>query len=122
MAAKVTIKKRTKAYNAYMNVVDIQMDSSYPTGGEAITPQQLGLNVIDFVLASPAAGYIAEFDHANSKLKMYTPTAAHVHNENTAASYTQNADTDENTASAADEVANTTDLSAVTVRVVAMGI
>ena len=40
-----------------MNVVDITFDSSYPTGGEAVTPNQLGLNTIDRVLPFP--GYAA---------------------------------------------------------------
>jgi len=78
----VSLLHRRKMGNGYMNVCDITLDSSYPTGGEAITPQQLGLTALDFVLPSPAAGYIFEFDHANSKLKAFTPTvaqASHTH-------------------------------------------
>lgn len=128
MAVIVTLIKRTKFNNLYAAIVDIVFDASYPTGGEPITPQQLGLTTIDFLLPSPAAGYIPEFDHTNLKLKMFTPTnaqVAHSHTENTAASYVQNATSAVGgpvAAAAGGEVANTTDLSAVTVRVLAMGL
>ncbi len=82
MAITVTLKERRRLGNAYMNILDVALDDSYPTGGEAITARQLGLNVVDFVLPSPAAGYIPEFDHSNMKLKMFTPVkiqAAHTH-------------------------------------------
>ena len=160
MAATVTVKKRTKFANLYAVIADITFDSSYPTGGEAVTPQQLGLTTIDFVLPAPAAGYIPEFDHTNLKLKMFAPTiaqAAHTHLQQIQTGATAAADsvsgalaknnagaetalramgTAINTtyeigptqsggvvsAAAATEVANTTDLSAVTVRVLATGL
>lgn len=154
MGATVVVKKRTKFNNLYAVIVDITLDSSYPAGGEAITPQQLGLTTIDFVLPSPAAGYLPEFDHTTKKLKMFTPTTSHAHQQQiktgatAAADSTSGAkivdsaaaetdvvamgtaisttydigDTVDNDASAASEVAATTDLSAVTVRVLAMGL
>jgi hypothetical protein len=82
MPATVSLLHRRKLGNAYMNVADVTFGSSYPTGGESITALQLGLTTIDFVLPSPAGGYIFEFDHTNKKLKAFTPTkaaSAHTH-------------------------------------------
>jgi hypothetical protein len=95
LSAIVTIKKKTKFLNVNAVIADIALDSSYPTGGEAISASQFGLNSIDFVMPSFSAGYDAEYDHANKKLKMFT---------------------------AGSEVTDTTDLSAVTVRVLAIGL
>lgn len=162
MAASVTIKKRFKFGNGFGVVADVTFDDSYPTNGEAIAAAKFGLQSLDFVLPSPASGYIFEFDHANSKLKAFTPVkaqSAHTHvftgeamtkaptlieGEEPAAKLLQNdAGTLKSTdataiplgtpagtnaangaisASAAAEVANNTDLHAVTVRVVAIGI
>ncbi len=82
MAASVSVKKRDKLGSGYNVVADVTFDSSYPTGGEALTAQQFGLSVLNFVLPSPAGGYIFEFDHTNKKLKAFTPVkvqAAHTH-------------------------------------------
>lgn len=152
MAATVTIRKRGKFGNGLIVVADIALDSSYPTGGESITTQKFGLTVLDFVLPSPASGYVFEFDHVNSKLKAFTPTGSHTHKFTTgstaAADATSGAlaevaagtesavrlmgtaiNTDyevvlsgTGTKVAGAEVANATNLSAVTVRVVAIGI
>lgn len=101
MAATVTIRKRTKYLGMYAVIADVALDSSYPTGGEAVTASQFGLQALQFVLPSTAAGYMFEFDHTNGKIKAVAPTSA--------------------AAGAGTEVANTTNLSAVTVRVLAMG-
>ena len=145
MAVVASLKARRKLGNAYMNIVDITLCASYPTNGEAITAKQLGLNAIDFVLPSPAAGYVFEFDHADKKLKAFTPTVQHTHDllltggqaagealqqlasvvGKTAAGNVTAAGGASNiqnkTAAAASEVANGTNLSAVTVRVIAIG-
>lgn len=146
MPASVTIKKRGKFGNGFVVVADVTFDDSYPTGGEALTAQQFGLTVLDFVLPSPASGYLFEFDHANKKLKAFTPTVQHTHDllltggqaagdaiqvnatvvGKTAAGNVTAAGGVSNiqnkTAAAATEVADTTNLSAVTVRVIAIGI
>ena len=128
MSASVALKKKFKFGNGFGVVADVTLDSSYPTGGEALTAQQFGLTTLDFVLCSPSGGYIAEFDHANSKIKVFTPVkvqAAHTHVENAAETYTKDAATAEGgaiAAAAAPEVANTTDLHTVVVRVIAIGI
>ena len=51
-----------------VRIYEVAFDSSYPTGGESLTPAMFGLNTIDFLLAEPAGGYTFEYDHANSKL------------------------------------------------------
>lgn len=82
MAATVTVKKKTKLMGLFAVIADITFDSSYPTGGESLTANQFGLNTLDFVLPAPAGGYVLEFDHANSKLKAFTPVnaqSAHSH-------------------------------------------
>jgi len=50
-------------------------DSSYPTGGEAITAATFGLKTIDFLLALPSAGYVFEWDSTNSKIKAFRTEA-----------------------------------------------
>lgn len=87
------------AGNVRMAVRDITFDSSYPTGGEALSASDFGMQVI---LASiptvrtAGTGSVTAVQHdiENGKLLAYTAAA---------------------------QVANTTDLSAVTVRVIAFG-
>lgn len=52
-------------------VTEITMDSSYPTGGEAVTAAQLGLATVDVALCSTNTGHIAQYDKANAKIKLY---------------------------------------------------
>jgi hypothetical protein len=148
----VKIKKRSLIGNLRSTIAEVTFDSTYPTGGEEINPQSLGIHGLDFVLATPSDGYLVEFDHATNKLKVLTPTnasaghahtftgdalVAHSHTENTASAYTQNATTatvsggtpsgaissdGSIVASPANEVANGTNLSTLTVRVIAIGI
>lgn len=103
MAAVVTVRQRRKLSNGFAIIADVAMDNSYPTGGEAVTTGQFGLEVFDFVLGAPSGGYVPEFDHANKKLKVF-----YGDNNNVADGPLI-------------EVPNTTDLAAVTFRVVAFG-
>lgn len=146
MAVTVTQKARHKFGNGYQIVSDVVLDNSYPTGGEAITAQQFGLTVLEFVLPSPSGGYLFEFDHTNSKLKAFNPRAAIAntlavttpalsHAAGATAVTSSAATVPDHAAGAActvtgvagvaagpgAEVANATDLSAVTVRVIAIG-
>lgn len=135
MALTVTVQKRFKFGNGYGVVADVQFDNSYPTGGESLTKDSFSLNNIDFVLPSTAAGYMFEYDHTNSKLKALTPRAAisgtlaaTVNTGATAVTSTAAngaiitlTGTPAVAAGAGAEVANATDLSAVTVRVIAVG-
>ncbi len=81
--------------NKRANFVDVDFDASYPTGGEALTPGDFGLTVIEMMIIAPNAGYVFEYDVANEKLKAFW------------------VDTTVDGAALA-EVANTTDLSGVT--------
>lgn len=76
MAATVAVKQRTKFAGLFAVIADVTFDDEYPTNGEALTPNQFGLNTFSFVLPAPAAGYNFEFDHANKKLKAYVPVNA----------------------------------------------
>ena len=79
----------------------ILFDSSYATGGEALTPTTLGLEQIHIMLTSSEDnGYVAEYDYSGEKLVLYEAGAD---------------------GAALDEVANTTDVSAVYVRIIAYG-
>lgn len=83
--------------------VTVAFDSSYPTGGESLTAANLGLAGIVHVQAGSAGGYVFEYDHTNKKLKAFMG--------------------DNNNAADGPliEVADTTDLSAVTCRAVVYG-
>ena len=79
----------------------IQFDSSYPTNGESLTATDLGLESIHIVIIdTESSGYLAQYDYTNSKVEVYEAGAD---------------------AAALDEVANTTDLSALYIRVLALG-
>lgn len=103
MALTVTSIDKTKAGRLRLNIVKVTFDSSYPTGGEALTAAQLGLNKVVHVAPAPASGYVGEYDLTNSKLKAYYG--------------------DNNNASDGPliEVPNTTDLSAVVMYLVVIG-
>lgn len=81
--------------NLRRNIMDITFDSSYATGGESLTPAMLGLVRVDKFNAQEVGGRTFPYDRSTQKLQAYASTT---------------------------EVANTTDLSAVTVRVEALGI
>ena len=88
-----------------ISVSNITMDASYPTGGEAITANQLGLSRITSVIpAASTTGYVPAWDQANSKLEVFY------------GDYSATVD------GVLSEVAATTDLSAVTFTVIAFGV
>lgn len=103
MALTVTSLEKAKLSRLRLNVVRVTFDSSYPTGGESLTAAQLGLNKVTVVIPLTASGYVGEYDLTNSKLKAFYG--------------------DNNNASDGPlvEVANTTDLSAVTMNLVVIG-
>ncbi len=65
MALTIANFKAVKFSNLRGGIADITFGDSYPTGGEALTPGQLGLSVIDFLVAENAGGYLFEYDRAN---------------------------------------------------------
>lgn len=54
----------------------IDFDASYPTGGEAIS---LPLSEVNGMLIENKAGYSFEYDRVNKKVKAFTPTVQHTH-------------------------------------------
>ena len=76
-------------------------DSSYASGGEALTATTLGMEQIHFVaLSMENSGYVPQYDYTNEKIALYEAGAD---------------------GAILDEVANTTDVSAVVVRVLVFG-
>ena len=51
---------------------DVAFDASYPTGGEALTPGQVGLQVIESAVIEPKGGYLFEWDHTAKKVKVFS--------------------------------------------------
>jgi hypothetical protein len=53
----------------------VAFDSSYPTGGEAVTASNFGLNRLDVlhIAGATALGNLAVWDGTNSKIKVFCP-------------------------------------------------
>ena len=122
MALTVTTSEQGIMGNKRTVLGSITFDASYPTGGESFDKANIGLVQLDRLMVDPTGGYLFEWDATNAKIKVRQATAAHSHTENTAAAYTQNASTAASTAAVAGEVANATDLSAVTTTFFAIGV
>lgn len=95
MAVTVSILGRDKTAQRKVVHGTVSLDNSYPTNGEPCAMVVLGLGQIDYIEFSNGNGYTAQYDYTNQKIVMY--------------------------ASAATEVTNTTDLSAITLRYRAVG-
>lgn len=86
--------------------VDITADSSYPntgtfsTSGYSLTPAQLGLSEILYIDCGSLNGYVVHYDYANQRLHFFVSAAS---------------------GSKFAEVANLTNLSTVTGRLIAIG-
>lgn len=54
-------------------LAEVTFDSSYPTGGEAVTANQFKLGTILHMdcQVAPATGVVASFDRANLKIKLF---------------------------------------------------
>lgn len=103
MALTVAIRSRDKSGRRFTVTADVTFDNSYAAGGKALTPQTLGLSVIERLNAESAGGYQFLYDRSAQKLKAYQFDYAAA------------------AAGPAVEVAANTDLSAVTTRVAAVG-
>lgn len=111
----------------------VTFDSSYPTGGEILSPSMVGLEQIDSVLCNSATSggrtVVPVLASGVWKLKVLVPgavtIASHAHVENTDAIYTQSASTAGTvataTAAVAAELANTTNIATETVLVSVTG-
>lgn len=94
MALSITRDTELVAAPALITVALVDFDASYPTGGEVLGKDALGVRgkVID-VMIMPRLGYIFEYDKANDKIKVFVET--------------------DTIATALTEVANAVDLSAL---------
>lgn len=88
--------------NRKTTIAQVTFDSSYATGGEAITVSSLGLDRLDYLLVDAGAGYLARWDGSKTtpKILLYRQTAA---------------------TGALAEVPSTTDVSTIVVNVLAFG-
>lgn len=98
MAVSTSITHSGVPGDAKIAVVEVTLDDSYPTGGEAIAWATVldayRIIAVGVLNSSSANGYVPQWDVANSKVLMYEAGAD---------------------GAALDEVANTTDLSAETI-------
>lgn len=95
MALTFVDDARSVIRNKRMVIATVTFDSSYPTGGEALSANDLGLASLDFVSATTDGNYAVTWDKAAGKLKAYV--------------------------AAGTQVPNATDLSAIAVRILAIG-
>lgn len=70
MAAVVTSIAKTANDGIRIMFGTIAFDASYPTGGEAITPNQLGLDVLQSLMVFPVLGYTFAWDASTTAPKV----------------------------------------------------
>lgn len=73
MALAIASLKKDVFGNKRVHSGQITFDSSYPAGGEALTPETLGLHVVESFYAVGAAGFYFEYDYTNKKLLVKCP-------------------------------------------------
>lgn len=85
MAASVTVNERTVLGNQRVTFSTVTMDSSYPTGGESVTPAQLGLDSVSNAITNiksigSTTGNVAYtvYDISNEKVVVYDEGHAQV--------------------------------------------
>ena len=72
MAVTVTATKKGVFGDLKYFLGTVLGDSSYPTGGEALTASDFGFPTsVVFVDPIPSTGYVPEYDYTNSKLIVY---------------------------------------------------
>ena len=80
----------------------IQFDSSYASGGESLTATQLGFEALHMVIVDVEdSGFVGQYDYSGEKVAVYSAGA--------------------DAEDGLDEVANTTNVSAVYARILAFG-
>ena len=57
--------------NLKYKAIEITFDSSYPTGGEALTPGMIGFDDIINIVIEPSDGISFSYDYTNEKIKAY---------------------------------------------------
>ncbi|MGE4426040.1 MAG: hypothetical protein AB7G37_06290 [Solirubrobacteraceae bacterium] len=71
MALTVTVVERFNFGSVMANLIEVDFDDSYPTGGEAITAADCGMTEITHMLPSVKGGYVLVHDLANAKLMAF---------------------------------------------------
>jgi hypothetical protein len=71
MSLTTTLVTQDVFGNKRMNCLNLAFDSSYPTGGEALAAQTMGLLNIDYVQFEPSEGFTFSYDHTNNKVQAY---------------------------------------------------
>ena len=102
MAISVSTVATVPTNDHQLVFAEVTLDSSYPTGGEAVVPSDFGLQGIEtvFVGSINAAKYHVGYTSAGRLIKVYI---------------------EDGTSGIEAEVADTTDLSAITVPVLVVG-
>ena len=71
MALTITVNKRGIIGDLRYADISLAWDSSYPTGGESLTPADAGFDSFHVVTAHQKSGYTFEMDYTNNKLLAY---------------------------------------------------
>ena len=71
MALTIGSLQNTIFGNRVVATGTIAFDSSYPTGGESLTANNVGLNTIDYIGIQTTLGLIFEYDYTNAKILAY---------------------------------------------------
>lgn len=77
MSAAVFVKKIVQTNSQKVVLADVTLDSSYPTGGEVLTPALFGLNGIDHVVSGTPnlGGFVSTYDPAINAIKLFVTTS-----------------------------------------------
>lgn len=80
MALTIAAPKRYSVGDRWQTVTQVTLDNSYPTGGYALTGQQLGLpsGLTDWIDSSdsPNGGYVLAYNLGTGKLQVFQGAAA----------------------------------------------
>ena len=71
MALTVAVTERSQSGNKIVNRGTIAFDASYPTGGESLTANQLGLRVVESINFEVEVGHVLEYDYSNATVKVF---------------------------------------------------
>ena len=74
--------------NLKYKAIEITFDSSYPTGGESLTPGMIGFDDIINIVIEPSDGISFSYDYTNEKIKAYgvAPVPVTITDDDSAAS------------------------------------
>lgn len=80
MALTTSVLTRVSIGTKRMIVARVTFDSSYPTGGETLNLSDIGMRDVECILTDGAEGYHLKWDKTNSKLLVYSSAATQVTN------------------------------------------